>query len=354
MRRIKVTEQLKKQMRITFGTDLGLATGSTIDEGKRKILPPYDQKPVAEKAKAKPVSYERINDKPAAITPAEYGKLQEAFDHFKKQLFDGLLPDVFITYQRKAHSDGYFVPDRFDARVGKYNKGELALNPDRFFDRTDEQICSTFVRLMVKVWQFGRGTLPSRGYHNAEWAVKMKAIGLQPSSTGAPGGSETGQRMSSYIIPGGSFAKAYAGLAATGWHLDLQSAHQAGAKGRKDSSKTKFSCSMCHEQRVRGKPFTLVACVPCLQELNPNLKIVLEPAILVAEGRPTAAPAAKPVQSYERKPQEPVKRKAGRPKGSKNKPKVAAASLSYEQEEPILRRKRGRPKGSKNRPKLAV
>jgi hypothetical protein len=37
------------------------------------------------------------------ITPAEYSGLQEAYDHFNKELFDGSLPDVFITYQRHAH-----------------------------------------------------------------------------------------------------------------------------------------------------------------------------------------------------------------------------------------------------------
>jgi len=77
-------------------------------------------------------AYDQSTD--GAITPVEYGELQGAFDHFNKRLFEGKLPDVFITYQRKANSDGYFVPDRFDARLGKYNKGELALNPDRFID----------------------------------------------------------------------------------------------------------------------------------------------------------------------------------------------------------------------------
>src|SRR5262252_9445660 len=60
--------------------------------------------------------YERKTDVTPAITPVEYGGLQQAYDHFNKELFDGALPDVFITYQRKAHSAGYFAPDRFSAR----------------------------------------------------------------------------------------------------------------------------------------------------------------------------------------------------------------------------------------------
>jgi hypothetical protein len=37
----------------------------------------------------------------------------------------------------------------------------------------------------------------------------MKAIGLQPSSTGMVGGKETGQHMSDYEIPGGPFSTAF-------------------------------------------------------------------------------------------------------------------------------------------------
>jgi hypothetical protein len=35
----------------------------------------------------------------------------------------------------------------------------------------------------------------------------MREIGLQPSSTGEPGGMETGQTVSHYIIPGGRLAQ---------------------------------------------------------------------------------------------------------------------------------------------------
>jgi hypothetical protein len=54
-----------------------------------------------------------------------------------------------------------------------------------------------------------------------------------------------------------------------------------------------------------------------------------------------------PSPSYETTPER--KRRPGRPKGSKNKPKVLQ---SYEQQpQPVIKRKPGRPKGSKNKPK---
>ena len=229
-------------------------------------------------ASKKSRSYEQSSDNPIAITPIEYGGLQEAYDHFNKELFEASLPDVFITYQRRANSAGYFSPDRFAGRVGKFGKHELALNPDGFIGQTDEQIVQTLVHEMAHAWQQHCGKPSARGYHNREWANKMKAVGLQPSSTGMVGGKETGQRISDYIIPNGPFAQAYVKLAATGWSMNLQSAHRPGPKGAVNS-KTKFTCPGCG-WNVWGKPDTRVICEPC--------------------GLRMQAPDQAPVQSYER------------------------------------------------------
>jgi hypothetical protein len=195
------------------------------------------------------------------ITPIEYSGLQTAYDHFSVELFGDTLPDVFITYQRKANSHGYFSPDRFAARVGTFGKHELALNPDCFINETDEQICQTLAHEMTHVWQQAFGMPSKRGYHNKEWAAKMKSIGLQPSNTGMVGGKETGQKMSDYIIPGGLFDKSFAKLAATGWKLNLQSAHRPGAQGGA-SGKTKFTCTKCG-QNAWGKPELAIICELC-------------------------------------------------------------------------------------------
>jgi len=206
-------------------------------------------------------TYERKADQPLAITPVEYSGLQEAYDHFNAELFDGKLPDVFITMQRRAHSKGYFAADRFSARTGKFARHELALNPDAFVDRSDEQICSTLVHEQAHVWQQTYGKPSAGAYHNKEWATKMKTVGLQPSSTGVVGGKETGQSITHYIVPGGPFAKAHAKLAATGWKLNLQSAHRPGSNGG-TNSKTKFSCMGCG-QNAWGKPDLAITCTPC-------------------------------------------------------------------------------------------
>jgi predicted SprT family Zn-dependent metalloprotease len=63
---------------------------------------------------------------------------------------------------------------------------ELALNPDNFTGRSDELILSTLVHEMCQVWQETHGEPSRRGYHNRQWAGKMREVGLQPTSTGEP------------------------------------------------------------------------------------------------------------------------------------------------------------------------
>jgi hypothetical protein len=105
------------------------------------------------KPKKSKASRGRRADEPGAITPIEYGGLQEAYDFFNTALFEGGLVDVFITYQRHANTRGYFSADRFSGRQLAFSKHELALNPDTFIGRSDEDICSTLVHEMVHCWQ---------------------------------------------------------------------------------------------------------------------------------------------------------------------------------------------------------
>jgi predicted SprT family Zn-dependent metalloprotease len=230
-------------------------------------------------------SYDREVDQPVhrdgamvAITPVEYGGLQQAFDHFNKALFDGALPDVFLTYQRKAHSFGYFSADRFSARGGEFRKHEVALNPDAFVGQTDQQVCQTLVHEQTHLWQHAKGTAPMRGYHDREWAAKMKSIGLQPSSTGMVGGKETGQKMLDYIISGGRFECAYLDLAATGWKLNLQSAHRPVPTKLPTNSKTKFTCPSCG-QNTWAKPNAQLMCLFCFTEFAERLGVTVPPEV---------------------------------------------------------------------------
>jgi predicted SprT family Zn-dependent metalloprotease len=247
-------------------------------------------------------SYHRSDDERSALTPIEYSGLQAAFDHFNRELFDRSLPDIFITYQRKARSAGSFSSDEFSGRRGNFSRDGVRLNPDVFVGQTDAQILQNLVHQMCHAWQQHHGKPSAHGYHNRQWADKMKSIGLQPTTTGGVGGKETGARISDYVIPDGPFARARRMLTANGWHLNLQSAPREGPKDRVANSKTKFTCSACG-QNAWGKPDLEIICKPCGIQMR-------------AVARPVSS------LSYEIiKPPELIKRKRGRPKGSKNKPK---------------------------------
>lgn len=139
-------------------------------------------------------------------TPTDqfYNSLTVAYNHFNESLFQGELPNVIFTVQRRAGVMGFFAGDRWSDLKGEFCS-EISINPSYIANSRLEEVLQTLVHEMVHCWQhfFGK---PSRNfYHNQEWARKMIAIGLMPSSTGEPGGRLTGQAMSDYIIEDGEF-----------------------------------------------------------------------------------------------------------------------------------------------------
>jgi len=152
------------------------------------------------------------NIKPTRET---YDPLQQAYENLNRSLFEGELPNCLITLQRSKKSYGYFCGDRFGRADGTLTD-EIALNPTHFRDRPQEEVLATLAHEMVHLWQHHFGK-PGRGrYHNREWAEKMKAIGLQPTSTSKEGGDETGDVMGHLIVPDGLIDRTVRKLLAKG------------------------------------------------------------------------------------------------------------------------------------------
>lgn len=131
-------------------------------------------------------------------TAQAYAELQAAFDHYNRELFGGELPPCLITMQREKRTYGYFSSERFVHRHDRSKTDEIAINPSYFAVVPLLEVLQTLVHEMVHAWQFHFGKPGRRGYHNKEWADKMEAIGLMPSSTGKPGGARTGEKMADY------------------------------------------------------------------------------------------------------------------------------------------------------------
>lgn len=145
-----------------------------------------------------------MNSQSNSPTAQNYAELQHAYEHFNRTLFDGQLPSCLITLQREKRTVGYFSQQRF-ANLDGITTDEIALNPAYFAVVPLTETLQTLVHEMAHLWQFHFGK-PGRGrYHNDQWADKMQAIGLMPSSTGSIGGKRTGDQMADYAIAGGRF-----------------------------------------------------------------------------------------------------------------------------------------------------
>jgi len=187
-------------------------------------------------------------------THEQFTRYQSAFVYFNESLFGGALPPAMLNFSRKAKSLGYFVPDAWGRAGGGDVVPEISLNPDYLEERGVKDTLSTPVHEMAHHWQQCFGEPGRRGYHNKEWAEKMKQLGLYPSSTGAPGGKETGQRMSHYIVDGGAFDDAYQRMppdVALPWSTKCRLDAIGGPK--KPLSKVPYVCPGC-ETKVWGKP----------------------------------------------------------------------------------------------------
>jgi len=213
------------------------------------------------------VSYDTIKE--GGPTVATYNDLNRAYDFFNARLFGSRLPRCLITLQRHKGAYGYFSPERFGSKAGEI-VDEIALNPTHF-TRSARDVLGTLVHEMTHLEQqhFGK---PSRGgYHNKQWSVFMKAVGLQASDTAAPGGKETGAKVSHYIIDGGPYAIAFAELEKQGF-TDLFSDHTsedeaaAKAKAKKNASKTPFECEECG-LKAWAKPEAVLICGNCREPM---------------------------------------------------------------------------------------
>lgn len=152
------------------------------------------------KVKFEGVSYDTKKEP----TKEVYKEYQRIFDIFNTELFNGKLPKVVMSIQRRKGVMGYFSPDRF-VNKEKENLHEIALNISYFSKKNIIEIFQTLVHEMAHLWQHEFGTPSRSNYHNKEWANKMESMGLIPSSTGKKGGRKTGQRMSDYSVKGGKF-----------------------------------------------------------------------------------------------------------------------------------------------------
>jgi predicted SprT family Zn-dependent metalloprotease len=135
-----------------------------------------------------------------------YKELTDAYDYYNKELFDNLLPECIITLSKSLNTFGVFYPMNFISVNNEDRKlHEIAMNVQAFALRQIPLTLSTLAHEMCHLKTFENGLYGRGNYHNKNWAKEMKLIGLMPSETGEPGGAETGQSVTHYIIKDDKF-----------------------------------------------------------------------------------------------------------------------------------------------------
>jgi hypothetical protein len=159
---------------------------------------------------------------------------------------------------------------RFGSTDGKEVTDEIALNPSHFRTRTTEQSLSTLCMRWRTLSSIISGSRRASATTTKEWAQMMKAVGLIPSDTGAPGGREVGQKVSHYIEAYGRFHRACAELLSHGFdpfYVELWNEGDAAKRRKKSASKTRYTCPACGVN-AWAKPQTALICGDCREEME--------------------------------------------------------------------------------------
>lgn len=195
-------------------------------------------------------------------TIAIYQALQDAYDYFNRELFNGLLPDAMIVLHRKRNALGYFWAGMWQA-VGPDSAqlDEISLTPESL-QRGDRDVLSTLVHEMVHLWQQHFGKPSRNAYHNRQWAEQMKAVGLQPVAVGpnAKPDQETGQNCTHTIITGGRFDRSAAIFLADREVINWYGLSTVRVSNPK-KNKVKYQCSCGNN--VWGRSGLAIACEDC-------------------------------------------------------------------------------------------
>ena len=198
---------------------------------------------------------------------------QQAFDYFNEQLFDNQLPQVILNFSRSgSHTIAFYAPRRWqqgEKVVEQTALDEISLNP-KYLGMSMEEIMSSLVHEMMHLWQFAHGNPSRRSYHNKEWAMKMKEVGLQPDDGT---GKETGQNVSHRIMEEGLFQKTFQTMPESHslpWRVFIEGdggkatggEEQPGKPKSKSGKRLKYSCPSC-KTNIWGKEGLRIGCMDC-------------------------------------------------------------------------------------------
>ena len=169
-------------------------------------------------------------------------RLQQAFDIFNNNLFDGQLPDAMLRIERLKNANGIYRPARYSDNQGS-TIACIALNSTNANERELHLLLSTLVHEMAHMHTHlieneGEAT----GGHGVAWRKLMVQVGLDPIKVGS-----TWRQATHSINPDGLFMRVYEDhqrkLEALPWK-ELANDPELSGRAR-GLDKVKFTCPSC-------------------------------------------------------------------------------------------------------------
>lgn len=201
-------------------------------------------------------------DDPDTQERALLAVLESQVDRMSRQLFPQPLPQLTLDLTHSPHA---VRPPACAAGSIDWRLPHLSLSIEWLQAAQEAEVMAFLAHHLVHLWQHHAGQAGRRGYHNQEWAGKMRSIGLVPSTIGGRRGSQTGDRVGQAVKSHGRLAELIAGLPPLPRLEPHQAAqkHQPPPPGR---SKTTYAC-VCGT-RVWGRSRLRLLCMACGQPLQ--------------------------------------------------------------------------------------
>lgn len=140
------------------------------------------------------------------MTPTEelYSSLQLAADFFNQELFGGRLGPVVLTVDCNKKYLGYFHPERWRRDSGEFIH-QISLNSGMFAAAPLMSVLCVIVHEQCHQLQEEYGSPSRRSYHNKEWGMMMREVGLEPTNYK---GGDVGDKCGEFIVEDGPFMRA--------------------------------------------------------------------------------------------------------------------------------------------------
>ena len=215
--------------------------------------------------------------------------LQSMRDYLNMTLFDGALPECFITLTRNKNViGGYHSKDQWQNEDGQL-VAEIGLNSNFVINGDQVTLMNVLLHELLHLEQNQKGTQGRVGYHNQDFADRCKELGLQVTCHD-PGreGAETGTNISTELIHDGPAEQALAlcdidlpYYTSNIIDIDGNGNPQEGEKPRTQGqiivvetetkkgasgSRTKFTCPKCGAA-AWGKATLNIMCADCLEHM---------------------------------------------------------------------------------------